>query len=51
MFSTMHQYVDHILNTKEQLEAIGKPFADNVIEAIIVACLHDQFSPLKLRIQ
>ena len=51
MFSTMQQYVDHILNIGEQLEAIGQPFADNVIGAIILAGLSDQFRPLILGIQ
>ena len=51
IFSTMQQYVDHILNIVEQLEAIGQPFADNVIGAIILACLPDQIRPLILGIQ
>ena len=50
IFSTMQQYVDHILSNGEQLEAICLPFADNVIGAIILAGLPDKFRPLILGI-
>jgi len=50
-FSSMNQYVDHILSICEQLEAIGQPFADNVVGRIILGGLPEQFQPLILGIQ
>ena len=50
-FASMQQYVDHILSIAEQLEAIGQPFADNVVGGIILGGLPEQFRPLILGIQ
>src|ERR1700733_3648096 len=50
-FSSMQQYVDHILSIAEQLESIGQPFQDNVVGGIILGGLPDQYKPLILGIQ
>ena len=50
-FSSMNQYVDHILEICEQLENLGEPFRDNVIGAIILGGLPENFTPLILGIQ
>ena len=42
-FASMQQYVDHILSIAKQLEAIGQPFADNVVGGIILGGLPEQF--------
>ena len=50
-FSSMDQYIDHILEICEQLENLGEPFRDNVIEAIILGGLPETFTPFILGIQ
>lgn len=37
-----------MLNITEQLDAVGEPFLDKVVGAIILAGLPDQFKPLIL---
>ena len=50
-FSSIQQYVHHILSICEQLESTGQPFADNVVGGIILGGLPDEFRPLILGIQ
>jgi len=50
-FTSIQQYVDHILSIAEHLEAIGQPFADNVVGGIILGGLPEQFRSLTLGIQ
>ena len=50
-FSSMNQYVDHILEIYEQLENLGEPFCDSLIGAITLGGLPEVFTPLILGIQ